>query len=238
MKKEQQLERAKHLATVFLHLPMEKTKFSPIVVQHPFFESAFLYDRKGIFNALEEEGRYNDYRNNYAENVIGRCDTLEALLYLVRKSYRLTFLLFMSKEKNVSTKECGNLLAGQWDLIENLSNDANVKKSTVLRWVMAADKAVLMDAEEREVYAALPDVVTIYRGCRTAKAVKGMSWSLSEEKARWFAERGALLSSGKGDGALVYRAKIKKEDVVAYLDGRNEEEVIVDFRKLFDVECI
>ena len=239
MNKEQQLARAKNLAVTFLYLPMEETKFSPIVVQHPFFESAFLMDKQGMFNALEDEARYNAYLRKIAKDSIGGCEDVEQLLSLIRKSYRLPYLLYMRREKIISTKECGNLLAGQWCLIENLSNDATVPKGTVLRWIMAADKEKLMDAEELREYNAFPGVLTLYRGCRVAKAAKGMSWTLSEDKARWFADRMSLLSSGKrGGGSLVYRAKIRKEDVVGYLSGRGEREVIVDYRKLFDVELV
>lgn len=233
-----QLARAKDLAVTFLHLPMEETKFSPIAVQHPFFDSAFLMDKQGVFNALEDEGRYNAYLRTVANN-IGSCEEIAQLLSLIRKSYRLPYLLYMMRGKIISKQECGDLLAGEWTLIENLSNDVNVPKGTVLRWIMAADKEKLMDEEELRVYNAFPDVLTVYRGCRVAKAARGLIWSLSEEKARWFAERGALLSSGKtGRGALVYRAKIRKEDVVGYLDSRGEQEVIVDYRKLFDVALI
>lgn len=238
MNKEHQLERGKSLAVTFLHLPMEKTKFSPIVVQHPFFESAILMDKQGAFNALEDEARYNDYIRNFTKKCIQACEDIESLLALIRKSYLLTYLLYMVRGKIVSTKEAGNLLAGQWDVIENLSNDVNVPKGTVLRWIMAADKDKLMDESELHKYNALPNTVTVYRGCRTVKADRGMSWTLSEEKARWFADRCALLSSGTGQGAMVYRAKIKKEDIVGYLDGRGEQEVIVDYRKLFDLELI
>lgn len=238
MNKEHQLERAKSLAVTFLHLPMEKTKFSPIVVQHPFFESAFLMDKQGAFDALEDETRYSDYIRNFAKNCIQACEDMESLLALIRKSYRLTYLLYMVRGKIVSTKEAGNLLAGQWDVIENLSHDVNVPKGTVLRWIMAADKDKLMDEGELHKYNALPDTVTVYLGCRTAGVAKGMSWTLSEDKARWFADRCALLSSGAGQGAMVYRAQIKKEDIVGYLDGRGEREVIVDYRKLLDLELV
>ena len=237
MSKGNQMERAKALAVTFLHLPMKETKFSPIVVQHPFFESAFLYDKEGIFNALEDEARHNEYIRRFAENGIGACEDIKSLLSLIRKSYRLVFLLYMRDKKIVSTKEAGDLLAEQWSLIENLSHDANVSKRTVLSWIKMADKTALMDEEELRQYNDLPDIVTVYRGCRVQKAMKGMSWTMSEEKARWFAERLALLSGGKrGTGPMVYRAKIRREDVIGYLAGRDEEEVIVDYRKLFDVE--
>ena len=55
MNKEEQLKRAKSLSITFLHIPIATTEYSPIVVKHPYFESAFLYDydSKTMFNALK-----------------------------------------------------------------------------------------------------------------------------------------------------------------------------------------
>ena len=231
MNKEIQLQRAKSLATTFLHIPMTSTAFSPVVVMHPFFESAFLHDKQGIFNAQIEEARYDKYLIHFRDNAINKREDLSDLLALIRKSYRLTYLLYMMKEKIITKKECGNLLAEQWIIIENLSTDTNVRKGTVLSWIMVADKDKLMDKAELKKYNAFPEVLTVYRGCGTTKALKGMSWTLSEEKARWFADRFAT-----GRGGVTYRAKIKKEDIVAYTNNRGEQEVIVDYRKIFDVE--
>lgn len=237
MKKEEQLKQAKSLAVTFLHIPMTETEYSPIAVQHPFFESAFLYDGNlnnpiKMFNALEDTEKYNDYLYTYAKNVIEPCKSISELVCLIRKSYRLAYLLFMRKEKIITKKECGNLLAENWTLIENLSVDTNVEKSTVLSWIKAADKEKLMDEQELKKYQNFPDILTIYRGCRVAKALKGMSWTLSESKARWFAGRFAR------DGGVTFRAHIHKEDIVCYLASRGEQEVVVDYRKLFDIKQI
>ena len=46
MKKEEQLKQAKSLAVTFLHIPMTETEYSPIAVQHPFFENERESNRK------------------------------------------------------------------------------------------------------------------------------------------------------------------------------------------------
>lgn len=233
MDKEIQLQRAKSLAITFLHIPMTSTAFSPVVVMHPFFESAFLHDKQGVFNAQAEEARYDKYLIHFRDNAINKCEDLSGLLSLIRKSYRLTYLLYMIKEKIITKKECGNFLAEHWTIIENLSTDTNVKKAAALSWIRAADKDKLMDKGELKKYNAFPEILTVYRGCGTMKALRGMSWTLSEEKARWFADRFAT-----GQGGVTYRAKIRKEDIVAYMNNRGEQEVIVDYRKIFDVEQV
>ena len=235
MKKEEQLKQAKSLAVSFLYIPMTETIYSPIVVQHPFFESAILYDdnlNNKMFNALEDTEKYNEYLCTFAKKVIEPCESISELVCLIRKSYRLSYLLYLREEKIITKKECGNLLAENWTLIENLSVDVNVGKSTVLSWIKAADKEKLMDEQELKKYQNFPDVLTIYRGCRVAEAVKGMSWTLSESKARWFAKR-----FDRG-GGVTFRACINKKDIVCYLADRGEQEVVVDYRKIFDVEQI
>lgn len=43
-KRTMEFERARNMAKCFLELPMGETKFSPVVVLRPFFESAFLFN--------------------------------------------------------------------------------------------------------------------------------------------------------------------------------------------------
>lgn len=56
---------------------------------------------------------------------------------------------------------------------------------------------------------------------------KGFSWSLDKSIAKWFSTR------YKRDG-YVYKAQIRKEDIVGYLE--HETEIIVDYTKLFNIE--
>ena len=80
-------------------------------------------------------------------------------------------------------------------------------------------RPMLMDKAERAALAAMPDVLTIYRGGSTKK---GLSWTLTEEKARWFASRHR---DGK---SRVYKATVPKDKVYAYLNGRKEHEIVVN----------
>jgi hypothetical protein len=66
---------------------------------------------------------------------------------------------------------------------------------------------------------------TIYRGVAghgKSRRERGLSWTASLERARWFAQRMAFL----GDPA-VYAVTISREHVLAYSDGRNEQEFII-----------
>ena len=69
----------------------------------------------------------------------------------------------------------------------------------------------------------LPDVLTIYRGGNSASTPyeQGYSWTLDVNTANFFAIR-------RGSGpAYIVTGKIKKEDVIEYIDDRGEEEIIV-----------
>lgn len=97
MNKEEQLKRAKSLSITFLHIPIATTEYSPIVVKHPYFESAFLYDydSKTMFNALENTEKYNEFLYTYAKKIIEPCKSIKELLTLICKPYRVTYLSFL-----------------------------------------------------------------------------------------------------------------------------------------------
>ena len=82
---------------------------------------------------------------------------------------------------------------------------------------------LLMNKAERTTLAAMPEVLTVYRGGSTKK---GLSWTLSEERARWFAER---FKDAKKP-SKVFQGTVPKSKVYAYLDDRQEQEIVVNPR--------
>ena len=88
----------------------------------------------------------------------------------------------------------------------------------------------LMVLDERRKLAELPDEPEIYRGVteKNKDNIRAMSWTMKQETAEWFAKR--FGSKGK-----VYRAKVRKEDILAVFLGRNESEVIVDPKNLKEI---
>ena len=85
-----------------------------------------------------------------------------------------------------------------------------------------ADPEVLMNSDDYAVYQSLPDTITVYRGVvGTAEdSYLGLSWSLNQETAEWFAKR-------FGHRGYVYEGQIDKKYVYAYFSGRNESEVVI-----------
>lgn len=79
-----------------------------------------------------------------------------------------------------------------------------------------------MDHDERRVLANQPDTFTIYRGTEAPDGLgAGFSWTLSRERAVWFARR-----FDKGEPTLI-TATVGRARVIAYLAGRGEEEIVV-----------
>jgi uncharacterized protein len=89
----------------------------------------------------------------------------------------------------------------------------------------------MMNGKEREFLSELPERLAIYRGARQGTS-RGMSWTLSHWRARWFASRTLKPRS------VVARAVVDKRDVIAALLGRGEFEVIVPPERLRGLESV
>jgi hypothetical protein len=91
----------------------------------------------------------------------------------------------------------------------------------------------MMDRGERKAWDALPDEFTVYRGQQRKNDV-GISWSLSRERASWFATNYRPRFTDKwrkGPGVLLV-ATVEKSDALAYLNSRDEEEVLIPVGKV------
>jgi hypothetical protein len=81
----------------------------------------------------------------------------------------------------------------------------------------------LMTPEEMAAFEALPDEVTIYRGCCVANNRSGLSWSLSREVASRF----PFLTRYRASDPVLLTAKVPKSRIAAIKLERDEQEVIV-----------
>ena len=143
------------------------------------------------------------------------------VFFLLNKPYYLTFLKFTAPV--LSQEDLGQLLAHAWILEECPNQDRNVSKRELLALFHSVPPELLMDEEEYAVYQSLEDPVTVYRGVTSynAKNIKALSWTLDRDTAEWFAYR-------FGEEGTVYEAQIQKEHILAFFNGRNESEVVVD----------
>lgn len=116
-----------------------------------------------------------------------------------------------------------------WEIIRYVWIDSESIHQTIDLWkeLWKSDipdriRHVMNDAEQ-DAYASLPDKVEIYRGYLGAAAVNGMSWTTDRDKAVWFARR---FSSFIKEPMFVASGVISKTNILAYLLGRSEEEIV------------
>ena len=81
-----------------------------------------------------------------------------------------------------------------------------------------------MDKKEYEAYQMLPDIIDIYRGVGNKSNPNGISWTTNFEMAKWFANRW-------DNNGYIIKAKIPKENVLAYYLRRGEYEIIAEVPK-------
>lgn len=226
------MDGVRHVAKVLLNMEIVKTKFSPMVVQHPFTNSAItmLYDANGnpqIEDLLKEPDKLAKWRDALCDK-IDLADNVYDIFAMLNKPYVLTFLKYA--QPYLSHKEFSELLGVAWIGSEAPNKDANASKKELVAMFKQADLSVLMDDVERTQLAELDDVVTVYRGVTShnAKNIRALSWTLSYDTADWFAQR--FHESG-----TVYEAQIKKEHILALFLGRGEKEIVLDPKYLKDI---
>ena len=215
----------KAMALAFLNLPVEKTDYSPIVVLHPVFESGFvsakINGKRTMVNILESEENLRIATQVWEDN-IKRANDASQIFAFIRKSYRLTFLKYI--KQYLSNKDFSILLADAWVSSENPNQDINVPLKTAISWFKKADKKSLMNEEDYEYYQSLPETITVYRGVAVGRNPQGLSWTCNKKTAEWFANRWSEVN-GKG---YVQVAEVKKSNVLAYFNTREEDELVVD----------
>ena len=78
------------------------------------------------------------------------------------------------------------------------------------------------------------DEITVYRAGEEPieKAKYRLSWTLSYDVAKKF-----LSGLNSSHAVAIYKAKIRPQDIIAYMDDREEQEVL-QYRKVYDIEQI
>ena len=229
---ETDLNKVKEMAIAFLHLTPTVDETFPFFVMHPFFENriSVLPNKNNnkvfqTFDIFKEPEKYNTLLEHVGHR-IRACKNVCSIFFMFRKSYRLVF--FKYTKQYLSEKDFAEMLKFCWATCESPMNDANVTKKEIVCWFTNANKRFLMNKEEKKIRKSLPQMVEIFRGTRSAAYELGISWTLSREKAEWFAKR----FSDYNNEFHVYSYWIDKKDILCYINERNEQEVIVDYNKL------
>ncbi len=139
----------------------------------------------------------------------------ERAIFMHERPYRVDALRACDAARTDDPDIYGYLCALVWADSENIHEnlpfwDWTFKHVNGYHW---------MNDAERDALESFPDTLTVYRGMCTDG---GYSWSLDRSVAEFFANRGTHFATGE-----VRTATVPKESVYAYLDSRNEREIII-----------
>lgn len=223
------LEQVKLIANSLVDLPVERDKkFPDLIVHHPFIDSPYLYTRSFEMFSIDDEDKLNEYRE-LLRTFINDAKSLSGFIMMVCRPYRVNFIRLVADK--LSDEDLAKWLKIAWmtqEFPNHTENECLEETMNLFKRV----KHHLMDDEDKHVYDSLPEVITVYRGqSYDGPYYNAMSWTLKKSKAEWFRVR--FNQAGK-----LFKAKINKQDILMYSNNMKEDEVIVDFTKLYDLEEI
>lgn len=217
-----------------IYLDFEKTAFYPIVVHHPYTTSGVtaLHSSEDteIVNLLEDKAGLAKWRHQLKQKI----DAAESVIDIydfITKPYSLSFIDLA--QNHLSKADLSRLLRNAWMHAEFLYNNPVFSRAQFAELFRKCEPSILMTPEECAAFSALPNEIELYRGVRKcSKKIRGMSWTTSLETAEFFSKR---FSEGHSRGDL-YKAQIRKSDILAYFLERGEQEIVVDTRGLRNIE--
>lgn len=228
--KQTNLELIKEKAIVFLYIEPEINKELPIFVLHPFFDNRNFFIpanklEEGTFIDIFESDENLRIARDLLKSRINSAKNPFQIIYMIRDADKRTFFKFIMDY--LDDKDFGEIFRYVWTATECPHFDINISVAELKKMFKKANKKYLMEKDEIKKIENMPEEITIYRGITSDTYYKALSWTLDENKAIWFSNR--FNTNGN-----VFRAKIKKQDVLAYF-GNEEKEIIVDYNKIYDL---
>lgn len=211
--KQTDLNNAINVAIDCLYVEPVPIEEFPIFVHHPIFESVVFSFGDGVLHDMNKEpDLFREYLK-YMQEKLKKCKNIFTILMYIRSPYKLDYIYAV--KEYLSDEDYTNALRESYIDTEFPYQNGIDKVRELFE---LANPKYLMTPEDYEYWSSLPDKIKIYRG-GSHKA--GMSWTLSHEKAKWFANR--FNKSGK-----VFQMTINKSDTFAYFSDREEQEIIVN----------
>ena len=159
----------------------------------------------------------------YLSEKIDTISSVQQFLIIIHKPYLPVFFKYI--KDYLSDKDYANMLYDIWITVEYPKHDINVSTNEFMSMFKRANKKLLMNQEEQFVFDSLPETITVYRGIQKDATTNALSWTLDKNIAQWFANR----FNNNGE---VVEATINKKYVFAYLNGRGEKEIVLDYKML------
>jgi hypothetical protein len=149
-------------------------------------------------------------------------------LFLHERPYRIDAFTHICWQ--MGSKTYWELLGSIWTDTENLWQNQNE-----WRQCLTAERSCrnhLMKPEERATLKLYPSQFPVYRGYSAPGTLLGLSWTTNPVIAKFFARRLAEPDSLR----FVARGTVRRRDVLAYFNGRDEGEMVVLPENVFDIE--
>lgn len=200
---------------------------SPIRVSHPFIEEGVSFNLKTgeVINLLEDEETLKKEKAVRLKRM--RNMSPLQIVFCVSKPYRMLYLSLAFPY--LSKKERSEIMHEVWISVENINGNINVSQIEILKMLRKCNQKYLMGQENYEAYENLPGTFTVYRGLQENAQEDGLSWTLSKDVAEWFANR------FDNEGEIIEKM-VHKTEVIAYFNDRDEEEIVLDIKKVLKRE--
>jgi hypothetical protein len=148
----------------------------------------------------------------------------EAYVLLHERPYRpdaLRLVVNVLAGQPLAPVDYWHLVTWTWRDSENIHQNRRQWRRLWLRSNYRASRPLFaMNPQERAALAEMPEELRVYRG-QSARHLPGMSWTADRDLARWFAVR------LRPEEPTVLSGRVRRDNVLAYLTGRNENELVL-----------
>lgn len=182
-----------------------------LMIQHPLVHDFYVPEMAAMVNKQYET------RKQVMREAEEQQDW-DKMLAIYARPYRMA--LFARIADRLADSHYWETLAWIWRDSENIWQN---RADWVKLWrSKRPNREAVMTEEERATLAGLPERLTVYRGTQRGRAT-GLSWTLDEKRAAWFAKR---FPHQRREPVLV-SAVIERRRVLAFFSGRQEQEIVV-----------
>ena len=168
--------------------------------------------------------------SNYLGNTLALLESadLHTIIQVLLPEYRL--YIFKQISQLLSPDDyCRGLKYAYTKTLGVNSKESKLSLEEILDLFKMADPKKIMGEDYRR-FLKFPNEVTIYRGTNENGDSNAISWTIDRKRAIWFYKK-------YGSKGTVFKAKIKKEDIICYLDKTAcfEKEAIINPQKIFQL---
>lgn len=177
-----------------------------LMLRHPLVYQVPLFDNHFANQLLLQK------QNQLAEAVAS--DAFSQIVFLHERAFRLEAFTAIANLMDDMT---------YWQLLAAIWTDTENQWAYRQEWIdlltSRTNAFLMMSREDLDTFNSLPEQIQIHRGFEPGVNEDGLSWTLDITRAEFFAKR--FKKTGE-----VKTITINKSDAIAYLNTRNEAEII------------